>query len=1256
MAAELSLIFPDASHVEVTLQQASGTSRSPANSFTAPLDQKTRQDLTWYLESYPVHYTTEIDDIRAAGVAGDLKKHGSALFDAAFASQAARRLFERFLESQETVRLLTVSSLDPAVLAQPWELLCDPDGTFLFLEDPSISIRRRPPDVGRQPYQPTPKDRLHLLFVVSRPDDAGLIDPRADPMAVMDALDKEAPGRVSFEFLRPPTLSALITRVNDKRLPPVDILHFDGHGAYDPDGRLSDAAHRSLAASGGAAMMRDTQAAGAHQGYLLFEDDSHKQALVPAALLGDLLQKKRVGLVILSACQSAMVSGEDALGSVAPRLIRAGIPSVLAMTQSVLVATTKELSKHFYHALAMGSPMGAALDAARTQLYANAKRGERRRAAGTMPLELCDWFVPALYQAGQDGALLTAAPGEPPAPPLPADNLPDRQESGFYGRKRELWDIERWFVQGTRCIVITGFGGQGKTTLALEAGRWLLRAGLFARVCFVTYSGFQGRDPVQTMLSTLATVMNANLIDVEAALAQLRTTPTLLILDNLESLEPAAGAELLTAAGRCSAQGPSRVLVTTRPEALAHPDYPTTGTKLCRYLPLDGLSPGDALDWFQSLWGLPPDPDVSIPKPEPVEELFAQVRFHPLSIGVLTQLLKRQRVADVAETLQAQLQRDNDPLLASLNLSLARLDKDAQAALPGLGVFTDGALDSLLVDVLELDAMRWAQLRDGLRQTGLVVLEAIPRIEGTFVRFHPTLAPAMRGRLTPVHLAQLSQRRRASYYQLSRELYTNDPRNPQMVRAVARRELPNLLASVFEAFEHRDADAADFADNVGRFLRTFGRTRDLAALHELAERATSVPGSDAWCLTRSNAGEHLFAQGKFAAAQSVFEEILRHFDEPSYRRATTLSWLARCHRARGQLERAETQLRQALGELKTLPAESGVRMTIHADLGDVLLDRGDLDGAELELTTSLKISEEVGDQRGVAVGNGQLGAIYLNRSDFSRAAQSFLDAIAAFERLHEPASIGMAYNNLGIVYRRAGNFDAAEQAYRRAAEIKERMGDRLSAAETWLNLAVAVHDQGRPAIDVEPWYRKALAVFDTENDRVMKARTLSNWASLLQSEPERLSEARDLARQGLAIDQTLDPGVSEIWKTYNILAKIADKQGDTAAASSYRAEARQSYAVAPIAKETLRRHRPLIGAMLVALHEPAARPALEEALSQRLTRGWGQLVAALRAILDGERDEDAMCASLDREDSLVIHSILRCLDDPEAAMEFLSPD
>ena len=215
-----------------------------------------------------------------------------------------------------------------------------------------------------------------------------------------------------------------------------------------------------------------------------------------------------------------MVSGEDALGSVAPRLIRAGIPSVLAMTQSVLVATTRALCGHFYRELAGGEAIGAALDAARTQLLRTPKRGERQRPAERLRWNLQDWFVPALYQAGADAAAVDRRPAGA-AGRAAAQSAASRRNPGFYGRRRELFDIERWFVGGTRRIVLSGFGGQGKTALATEAGRWLLRTGLFERVCFVSYAGFQGSDPVQLAVSTLATVLGINLIDAEAAGAAL---------------------------------------------------------------------------------------------------------------------------------------------------------------------------------------------------------------------------------------------------------------------------------------------------------------------------------------------------------------------------------------------------------------------------------------------------------------------------------------------------------------------------------------------------------------------------------------------------------------------------------------------------------------------------------------------------------------------------------------------------------------
>ena len=68
--------------------------------------------------------------------------------------------------------------------------------------------------------------------MVSRPTDESFIDPRSDPQAVLDAVEKQAKGRVEVEFLRPPTLKNLLDRLEDETRPAVDVIHFDGHGAF----------------------------------------------------------------------------------------------------------------------------------------------------------------------------------------------------------------------------------------------------------------------------------------------------------------------------------------------------------------------------------------------------------------------------------------------------------------------------------------------------------------------------------------------------------------------------------------------------------------------------------------------------------------------------------------------------------------------------------------------------------------------------------------------------------------------------------------------------------------------------------------------------------------------------------------------------------------------------------------------------------------------------------------------------------------
>jgi tetratricopeptide (TPR) repeat protein len=1130
MSLELILRFPDLDRVVVSFDGVEA--EVP---FVSPIGEDDLKELRWYLEEYSARYTADVDDGRSQRLQSRLKSWGEALYRAVFQGDTVEP-FVMFRNLKEAGRVVTVQASHPLLLSLPWELLHTPQGGYLFNEKPRISIRRNLAQRGGRSLQKIqPKDRLRLLFVVSRPEGASFLNPRLEPQAVMQAL--EGNDRVDVEFLRPATLQTLCDRLEQE--PAIDILHFDGHGVFDTDGKLWDQAKQTLPPQ--FADLRTEGGTGQNIGYLLFEDEAGEKALIDADRLGQLLHQQQISLVVLSACQSSAVAGEEAFGSVAARLTQTGIPAIVAMPYSVLITTTRNLFAEFYRQLAMGKGIGESLDNARRRLLSDPDRGERSRGNERVRLNLEDWFVPTLYQATQDVPLLaerfTLAPQPPTSGGLPiqsADagslsaqspdagslpaqsppqvgdlgggsainltNLPPPREVGFFGRTRELWAIERAFVQGTRRFTLHGFGGQGKTALAQEAGRWLLKTGMFDRVCFVDYAQFQGVDSVGLAVTTLATVLGQSLLDGNGATAALKQIRTLLILDNLESLEPEPLRELLAAAIAWSEAGASRLLLTTRSPDFRQAGYETTGTRRHLALALSGLGsvdyPDDAIDYLRSsmalLGGLSAAGLGRTHSRQGLIALCQQVEFHPLSLALLAGQLQTQTVAAVGNGLERLLAESRDvpdkdrSLMASLRLSLERLDGGAREWLPRLGVFQSGAMEPDLMAIAEVEEATWQPLRQQLEATGLIQVESLPGVGVPYLKFHPTLAPALWSEVAAEMQQELLSRHRRRYYELSGYLYQQDRQYPDAARAIARRELPNLMFAVKGAIAAQEECAIEFVESVSKFLNFFGLNRDRAALSQQASSLAVTVGSQSWYLSRTNEAEQLLNAGRTEAASQQFEQILAGLgSQPSFNRCQTLNRLGRCLKAQRQLSAAAQHYRSALAEADQLEAADGVNRqkgVLQSDLADVLRDMGDYAGAKAAYEASLVIDEELGgDERGSAVTKGQLGTLALVQGNLAEAEQRYQEALATFQRLHEPASEAGVWHNLGMVYQEAQQWQAAEQAYRRSAELREALGDRLGAAKTWSQLAIVTELSGNPR-DAEAWYRKALAAGRAEGD------------------------------------------------------------------------------------------------------------------------------------------------------------------------------
>ncbi|MGH2744315.1 MAG: CHAT domain-containing protein, partial [Thermoleophilaceae bacterium] len=460
------------------------------------------------------------------------------------------------------------------LLGLPWELLHDGDG-FLFQSAKPTRVRRCLPNtrVLDVPVVATP---IRILLVTARPEDDACryLDHRASALPLVEAME-DLGGLVRIHVLSPPTLPALREELDRARRDgkPYHVVHFDGHGVYDRTVGL------------GGLCFEDPQDIGK------LEKRRHKTVFTSE--LGPLLRDHRIPLVFLEACQTAQA--EKASESVASELLKVGVASVVAMSHSVLVETARRFVEAFYDALARGARVGDAMLEGQRKLKDDTFRG---RTFGAGELRLEDWFVPVLFQEKDDPQLFRSPPARQTQEDLKAaletrlGELPAQPETGFIGRSRELLALER-LLRHEPYAVVRGQGGEGKTALAAELARWMVRSHQIRRAAFVsveTHSNLPavldaiGRQLVPDYSVATFDDLGKAILPVERALTE---QSTLLVVDNMESIllapfmaeeTPEALSEearreldaILRLCARLNAKGDTRLVFTSR-ESLPAP-------------------------------------------------------------------------------------------------------------------------------------------------------------------------------------------------------------------------------------------------------------------------------------------------------------------------------------------------------------------------------------------------------------------------------------------------------------------------------------------------------------------------------------------------------------------------------------------------------------------------------------------------------------------------------------------------------------
>jgi len=1245
---------------------------------TAPLGPIEAEDLRWYLERY-WRWPTGVFRQRAERVEEQLPEWGRLLYEA-FANDAARNALEAWKaagtqgERRFTVlvdhdlaagsagdKQIQANEAAAMFLALPWELIRDDEG-FLFHGAHPVRVRRRLPKRKSLKAVVT-EPPIRVLLASPRPEDeqCGFIDHRASARPLVEALSRLG-DLAQFKVLAPPTFQALedeLQRAADSGRP-YHVVHFDGHGIYSREHAL---------------------------GVLCFEDpadsaklEGRKHEEVTAERLAEVIRGHRVPLFFLDACQTA-VAKEDPTASVAGRLLQSGVASVVAMSHSVLVETARRFVAAFYRELMSGRRVGWAMLAGQRALSGDSFRGK----VFSGELRLQDWFVPVLFQEERDLQLLTEVPGEQVQAimeeqrELALGELPPAPAHSFVGRSRELLAAERLLGDNQRYIVLLGEAGEGKTTLGCELARWLVATRRFKRAAFVS---LEREDDARKALFSLGRQLVAGFVsqagaDVERALLlverALREQPTVIVLDNMESvLPPAAGSEAASAfepevleklfelCGKLEKLGGTRLVFTSR-EVFPEP-FERNRLRIGR------LEPADAIELVAGVLGkgnLMPHAQDQGESEEEIKKLVEAVGCHARSLVLVAREVADGGVRNATERIQELMARmharhpgDRErSLYASVELSLRRLPAATRQKIRPLGVFQGGGSVGAIGMALGLERGEAVQMAKQLVGVGLV--DMLPY---GYLRFDPALCPALLGELNE----EQKESARAAWAQAMRALagflYQTQSSNPALAQNLTLLELPNLLAGL-ECFSRTAApeETVDFATAIEGLLTQLGRPKAMARAAKIRTEAAGRLGE--WSHARFQADEaqveRLLEAGRHGEAVAAARGLLDRAQvagEKAYEGAACDLALAHLLLGRalsrsGRPEEALLPLEVAREKFQMLAAagdKDAARMASVAltDKADCLRALGHLDEAADAYEEATQAAEARSDPRSVATNQGQLATVRMDQRRYQEALDGHREARDIFESLGELGSVATAWHNIGRVHREAGQYDLVEEALQEALRIRVQTGDRGGEGDTLNELGNLYVSTGRHE-DAVRFYRQAADVFGELRDLQNEGRARNNAAAALL-ELGGYDEARQELERAIRCKEPFGHAALP-WTTFALLHDLEVATGNAAAAAPARHRAIEAYlAYRRAGGESQTPGGELSVAVAEAVHSgqtgsaagqlsaPLQRPDLPAYLTA--------LIPALQAILAGSRERAlAEDPALDYDDAAELLLLLESL-------------
>jgi non-specific serine/threonine protein kinase len=644
---------------------------------------------------------------------------------------------------------------------------------------------------------------------------------------------------------------------------------------------------------------------------------------------------------------------------------------------------------------------------------------------------------------------------------LPADvpnNLPSPLTS-FIGRARERAEVHR-LLSTSRVVTLLGFGGSGKTRLAIQAAKEIQHE-FKDGVWLAEFEALS--DPAlvpQQVASAIGVKEEPGVPITDTIAANLQGKKSLLVLDNCEQVAPAVARLLAILLSRAA---DVRVLATSREPIAAGEEVlwriPTLSVPDPR---TSAITSKDAVGRFEAirlfvdraqavqpaflltdknasavaqvchhLDGIPLAIELAAVRVKvlPVEQILARLkdRFALLTGGSRTALPRQQTLRATVDWSYEMLSEQERKLLNRVSVFVGGFSletAEAVCAWNGLEPFdvldTLGPLldKSLVVQGESEESPRYSLLEtirdyasERLKEVGETSEQDV-RHAVHFFKLALQAEPELQGR-DQSHWFALLDREHENIRRATRYHIVNSDAGGALLMAGAIWRYW-WTRGYWEEGRKVLRDALALPDSQGA---TIERAKALYASAVLARGQGEFAAADGYLAeslpmaraTNDKSGEAsaLFEQGNLAnargdldAAARLYQEALVIRREIEDRRGLSLALhnLAVVAQARGATPEARRLFEEALEVHREVGNATMEAYTLNG-LSDIALHEGDLDAAQHHLEQGLAIQREMGNRDGIAFSLRQLGEVATRREDAARARVFLKEALEIFQSL-----------------------------------------------------------------------------------------------------------------------------------------------------------------------------------------------------------------------------------------------------------------